>query len=424
MVAAAIGIGSAVAGIGGSLLSSSAASSAANTQAQAADQASANTLQQFHETEANLAPFVTGGENAFNILGGIFDYNAGQAPASAPAAAPTPAAAPSSAPPPAATAATNGASGVAPNTFGTLTQENLPDGGLGFFDQSTGQFVATFDASGTATTGPWASPQDAQAAIGAGSLFDNNGNSIAPFGMPQGANTGAAAPAAASAGSGAAAVNPLTALEQGPLAYNPANYGLGNGVFNPASVGLGNGTFQPTQAQLEATPGYQFDLSQGLLGAQNGATAQGLGVSGAAMKAGATYATGLANNTLTTQDQIYNANLANAQGIYNTGLTNTQGIFQQNLSNIINPLMSQAQLGENAAAQTGTIGANAISAQSNLLTGAANAQAAGTVGAANAASSGLSNVGSSATNYLLYNNLLGGGGGGGGAVDSGAFTSY
>src|SRR5579871_6684786 len=54
-------------------------------------------------------------------------------------------------------------------------------------------------------------------------------------------------------------------------------------------------SFAPTQAQLEQTPGYQFNLSQGLKAVQNSAAARGLGVSGAAQKGAASYASGLAD---------------------------------------------------------------------------------------------------------------------------------
>src|ERR1700722_350016 len=157
-------------------------------------------------------------------------------------------------------------------------------------------------------------------------------------------------------------------------------------------------TFQPTQAQLAATPGYQFDLGQGLQAVQNSNAAQGLGVSGAALKGAANYATGLANNTLTTQ----------------------QGIFQQNLANQLSPLYAQlsglqnlASLGENAGVQSGQQGVQAVGNANQYLTGGAAAQAAGQVGSANALSSGLSSLSHGATNYLLYNQLFGSGGGGG-----------
>jgi hypothetical protein len=140
--------------------------------------------------------------------------------------------------------------------------------------------------------------------------------------------------------------------------------------------------FNPTVAQLQQTPGYQFDLSQGLESAQNGFAARGLGSSGAAMKGAADYATGLANNTLTTQ----------------------QGIFAANQTNAYNKLMGVSQLGESAASQTGNTGI----AQTNAATGAAmsgaNAQAAGTVGAANAYSNALSGIGNNAMMYGMFGN--------------------
>ncbi len=164
------------------------------------------------------------------------------------------------------------------------------------------------------------------------------------------------------------------------------------GQQNPlTAAGLSGLTFQPTQAQLEATPGYQFDLSQGLRGVENSASAQGRGLSGAALKGAAGFATGLANNTLTTQ----------------------QGIFQQNLGNVLNPLMSLAGMGEGAATGLGQIGQNSAQSIGQSLTGQGNALAAGTVGSANAISGGLSGLGNSASNFLLFNALTGAGSGGG-----------
>ncbi len=49
------------------------------------------------------------------------------------------------------------------------------------------------------------------------------------------------------------------------------------------------------QATLEATPGYQFALAQGLKAAKNSAINRGLGVSGAQLKGQVAFATGLAD---------------------------------------------------------------------------------------------------------------------------------
>ncbi|TPG50194.1 hypothetical protein EAH75_01480 [Rhodanobacter glycinis] len=56
------------------------------------------------------------------------------------------------------------------------------------------------------------------------------------------------------------------------------------------------------------------------------------------MKGAADYATGLASNTLTQQQQIFSANQQNAY----------------------NKLMGGASLGENAAAQSGTLGTSFV----------------------------------------------------------------
>lgn len=87
--------------------------------------------------------------------------------------------------------------------------------------------------------------------------------------------------------------------------------------------------FQDTQAQLAATPGYQFALAQGLQGTQNSAAAQGLGTSGAALAGAANYATGLAGTTF--QNQFSNYLAQNAQ--------------------IFNQLFGVSQLGAQAAGQ-------------------------------------------------------------------------
>lgn len=134
--------------------------------------------------------------------------------------------------------------------------------------------------------------------------------------------------------------------------------------------------FAPTQANLEQTPGYQFNLSQGLKATQNGYAAQGLGTSGAALKGGAAYATGLADST-------YQNQFANALDTYKTNLST-----QQNL----------ASLGENAAANTGNFATTTAANIGQTAVGAANATAAGTVGAANATTGGINSL----ANAYLY----------------------
>jgi hypothetical protein len=137
----------------------------------------------------------------------------------------------------------------------------------------------------------------------------------------------------------------------------------------------------PTQADLEKTPGYQFNLSQGLKATQNSAAARGLGVSGAAMKGAANYATGLADNTMNTQANI----------------------FWNNQNNAYNKLYGVTNIGAGAAGATVTAGQANQNQQSNLLTGMGSVGAAGTIGSAAAMNQGLGAAGSAIGNLpLMY----------------------
>jgi hypothetical protein len=167
---------------------------------------------------------------------------------------------------------------------------------------------------------------------------------------------------------------------------------------------------QMTQAELEATPGYQWTLTQGLKATQSAAAARGLGVSGASLKGAATYATGLADNT-------YQNQFNNAQTRFNDLLLLNTG-QQGNLTNQYNRLSGVATLGEDAAAKTGTSGASLANAAGIATTAAGSAQAAGTKGLGNA-------LGSAANDYLFspYGPFGSGGGTGGYATSSGYSNS-
>jgi hypothetical protein len=133
------------------------------------------------------------------------------------------------------------------------------------------------------------------------------------------------------------------------------------------------------EATLRQTPGYQFNLTQGLKSVQNSAAARGLASSGAALKGAAGYATGLADSTY--QNQFNNA-LASRQNTYNQ-------------------LMGVAGLGENAGAQTGQIGTQLAGNAGQATVGAGNAIAGGLTGAANALTNAVGNY----SGYQLANAL-------------------
>lgn len=144
---------------------------------------------------------------------------------------------------------------------------------------------------------------------------------------------------------------------------------------NPLTSAL-TAPFQPTQAQLAATPGYQFTLGQGLESTQNSYAAEGLGQSGAAEKGAANYAEGLASNTYQQQFQNY---------------------LSQN-SQIYNMVAGVSGSGQNAAAGLGSLSLNNTGAVNALNTAGAAATAAGTVGSANALSNTFNTLGALAYN--------------------------
>lgn len=156
----------------------------------------------------------------------------------------------------------------------------------------------------------------------------------------------------------------------------------GTGATNQLTAALPSLTtpFSMTQEALEATPGYQFNLSQGLKATQNSAAARGLGLSGAALKGAATYATGLADSTYTNQFNM----------------------DQTNKTNAYNKLLGVSQLGSNAAAQVGSYGQQTANQIGNNLTGAGNAQAGAYMATGNAVAGGANSL----ANYYMQNQLM------------------
>jgi hypothetical protein len=147
---------------------------------------------------------------------------------------------------------------------------------------------------------------------------------------------------------------------------------------------------QMTEAQLQQTPGYQFQLGQGLAATQNSAAARGLGVSGSALKGAATFATGLADSNY--QNQFNNAQSQYADYI---GLNSGQ---QGNATNLYNRLSGTATIGANASQGASTNATSSENAAGNSLTAAGSATAAGASGVGTSAASAVNN-------YLGYNIL-------------------
>lgn len=188
---------------------------------------------------------------------------------------------------------------------------------------------------------------------------------------------------------GATANNALLALT-GLSPYTASGTGTGTGA-TPSQIAaggsgnilnsslLGAPTANLSAADLAKTPGYQFDLSQGLESTQNSAAARGLGVSGAALKGASAYATGLAQNTYQQQ--------------YQNQVTNQTNQF--------NRLSSLTGLGQASAASQAVQGTQTGANIGNNITGAANAQAASTIAGVN----GVNNAINTGLGYNYLNSL-------------------
>ena len=118
---------------------------------------------------------------------------------------------------------------------------------------------------------------------------------------------------------------------------------------------------------LQNTPGYQFNLNQGLQSAQNSFAARGLATSGAAVRGAEDYATGLAystyqqqyGNEVTNQTNQFNRLLALA-GLGQTSSANLGGYSTQTASNIGSNIIGAANAGSAAISNAGTSVGNAL----------------------------------------------------------------
>jgi len=195
---------------------------------------------------------------------------------------------------------------------------------------------------------------------------------------------------------GTSALPGLSALANaGPTGGGPDYVDLAYNQYLPPRM---------TQAELEQTPGYQFQLQQGLKQTQSAAAARGLGVSGASLKGAAEYVTGLA-------DKNYQNQFANAQTRFKDVLDLSTG--QQNqLTNQFDRLYKTSALGANAAAGLGTQGVDAARNAGNALTTAGQTEAARLTGASNALNQGVQNYLSydAFKNYSSPQSTFGGGG--------------
>ncbi len=200
---------------------------------------------------------------------------------------------------------------------------------------------------------------------------------------------------------------------------------LGN-LLTPAQSQFGSAPqYQPLTAQtFQQSPGYQFQLGQGIDAIQNSAAGKTGAVSGNMLKSLQQYGTGLANQDWYGANAL---NLSNFQNQQATPWTQNVGLFNQNKTQGFNFLNALNQQGQSAGAGLGTAGINTGQLVGNNTIGAGNAQAAGQVGQANAITGGINSLStgllspSNGMNNTLLAQLLGGGGNfGGGGTDPGS----
>lgn len=186
-------------------------------------------------------------------------------------------------------------------------------------------------------------------------------------------------------GSGPGIPNPAYATWQ---TANTAFQAAQNAPAGPADPRSGSLLAPFTGASVATDPGYQFGLDQGTLAVDRGASAGGMRLSPATLKALDRFTQDYAGTKF---NDAFSRDMSTKQFTYNA----LSGLSDQGRG----ASSTTAALGAQTAAQ---IGSNTI--------GAGNAQAAGTIGASNAYAGALNNTGSQFVNYAMLDKFLKGGG--------------
>jgi len=162
-----------------------------------------------------------------------------------------------------------------------------------------------------------------------------------------------------------------TGYDQAMQQYNAAMQGSG---VNPDEFGS---LLEPFDLEkFEESPGYQFNLQQGMEAIRKGAAAN----------SGTTYAP----QTLRDMGKF-------AQGTASNEYNNAYNRYNQDQENVYGRLTGVSEAGRGAATQVGQAGTFTGRGQAESIAGGANAKAAGYIGVGNAINSG---VGSAYNNYL------------------------
>jgi hypothetical protein len=240
--------------------------------------------------------------------------------------------------------------------------------------------------------------------VGAGvsGLSSIVGGSIASSGAQKAASTEAAATTAA-VNAEQADFQQAYGLEQpyagaGTTAETELSSELGLGGGTPSYGTYGELGAQPSLTDVSGLPGYQFTLQQGLNSVNNAASAQGLAAVGTSNpQGGGTTFSGVQGKGLAT----YAENLANTY--YNNYISN----YWTNQNNRYNMLAGLVNTGATAAGNLGNQAVQTGSNVANTTQAGANSVAAAQEASANATAGGVSGLGSSVSNALVANALLG-----------------
>lgn len=227
-VVAAVG-----ASVVGGAIASNGAQSAANTQADAANNAANLTRDQWNQTQANLRPFLQLGTSAINPLLQAMGFR------------------------------------MSPGAGQMQTREQI-------YQSLLPQYTHTSQGINFANGIP-------------GFAISGGGDAGMSYDL------GALERALTSGNSSVVDYNGLNAAVDEAMQRQQEN-SLGNWEIDPNNI-LNQTFKAPTLEEAQQTPGYQFALQQGLKAVQNSASARGLGASGAAMRGAADYSTGLADST-------------------------------------------------------------------------------------------------------------------------------
>ena len=371
MVAAAVGVGTAVAGVAGSAMSSSAAGKAASAQQAAVDEANAITREQYEQNTKNLQPYMDaglGGLNALQMYMGLGSGTGGRELTEQEIRNEL-----------RGQYTTAASTGKPPTVQEALQQAGMNNAGSRNFSNATWgydpkaqkwgyelEYILGGDAGGTSKNWVYADP------------------------------TGSTPESVDEAALNAAVQERLA---QQAAAKQDSRYGS---LLTPYKAYQEYDAYKPfSEAEFKVDPGYQFRLDQGNKAIQNLAAATGNLNSGRALKDAMNFSSGLASQEYQNAYGRYNNDYLTG---FNSHMQNYLTGFntdQTNKTNIYNKLMGLTGLGQSSASALANVGQNYSGQVSNNLAQGANAQASGAVGQANAINQGLGTVTNALGGYFM-----------------------